>query len=146
VSVLIATVAEAPGLALAALLIDRLGRRWLQASLFALFALFQLLFLVPDQHSVFYVAIGAVARGLIMAAYATTYSYTPEVYPTAIRSAGMGFAVAASKVSSVATPYVALLLLSVDERATIIVYGGVAALASLASLFLPIETKYQRLE
>ena len=50
-------------------------------------------------------------RMCVHGAYCTTWVYTPEVYPTNLRSTGLGVAAGISKGASIITPYVANLLI-----------------------------------
>jgi len=81
---------------------------------------------------------------------AVWYTYTPEVYPTTIRSLGVGMCSAWAKVAGIASPFVANLLLTCSEGEgrtgcgatlrTTIVSAVAFLLASIAAVALPIET------
>lgn len=48
-----------------------------------------------------------VARGVIAGLFQAAYVYTPEVYPTSLRSVGVGGCSALARLGAMATPYVA---------------------------------------
>lgn len=48
-----------------------------------------------------------VARGVIAGLFQAAYVYTPEVYPTALRSLGVGACSAVARLGAMLTPYVA---------------------------------------
>lgn len=47
------------------------------------------------------------ARGVIAGLFQAAYVYTPEVYPTSLRSVGVGGCSALARLGAMATPYVA---------------------------------------
>lgn len=47
------------------------------------------------------------ARGVIAGLFQAAYVYTPEVYPTALRSVGVGGCSTLARLGAMATPYVA---------------------------------------
>lgn len=46
-------------------------------------------------------------RGIISGLFQAAYVYTPEVYPTSLRSVGIGGCSALARLGAMATPYVA---------------------------------------
>lgn len=56
------------------------------------------------------------ARGVIAGLFQAAYVYTPEVYPTSLRSVGVGGCSALARLGAMATPYVAQVCL--DYRYT----------------------------
>ena len=82
-----------------------------------------------------------VARCFISGAFQSTYVYTPEYYPTAMRAIGLGSCSAMARVGAIATPFIAQILLKVSPHLTLSIYGVVALLASIAAMSLPVETK-----
>lgn len=81
------------------------------------------------------------ARGVIAGLFQAAYVYTPEVYPTALRSVGVGGCSALARLGAMATPYVAQVLFQTSVWSAVTVYGLVAILASIACLLLPYETR-----
>jgi hypothetical protein len=58
---------------------------------------------------------------------------------------GLGTCSALARVGAIITPFVAQVLVKVNPYAAISIYGSVALLAAIASLFLPVETKGKNL-
>jgi len=59
-----------------------------------------------DVITLFLFVIRAFATGVFQAVYV----YTPEVYPTSVRGAAMGFCTAAARLGAIITPFVAQVL------------------------------------
>lgn len=81
------------------------------------------------------------ARGVIAGLFQAAYVYTPEVYPTALRSVGVGGCSALARLGAMCTPYVAQVLFQTSVWSAVSVYGIFAILASIACLLLPYETR-----
>lgn len=81
------------------------------------------------------------ARGVIAGLFQAAYVYTPEVYPTALRSVGVGGCSALARLGAMATPYVAQVLLQTSLTSAVTVYGIFAVSACVACLLLPYETR-----
>lgn len=103
-----------------------------------------------------------IARGVIAGLFQAAYVYTPEVYPTALRSVGVGGCSALARynllivvfaknifylfliffrLGAMATPYVAQVLFQTSVWSAVSIYGIFAILASVACLLLPYETR-----
>lgn len=80
------------------------------------------------------------ARGIIAGVFQAAYVYTPEVYPTPLRSVGVGSCSAMARLGAMITPYVAQVLVKSSLPLAVTVYGIAALLAAIASYFLPYET------
>lgn len=81
------------------------------------------------------------ARGVIAGLFQAAYVYTPEVYPTSLRSVGVGGCSALARLGAMATPYVAQVLFQTSIWNAISVYGLFAVSACFACLLLPYETR-----
>nr|CAD7460198.1 unnamed protein product [Timema tahoe] len=82
-----------------------------------------------------------IARGIIAGVFQASYVYTPEVYPTQLRSVGVGTCSAMARLGAMVTPYVAQVLIQSSLVLATAVYGVFSLLAAVACLMLPIETK-----
>lgn len=80
-------------------------------------------------------------RGVIAGLFQAAYVYTPEVYPTNLRSIGVGGCSSLARLGAMCTPYVAQVLFQSSVSQAVGVYGVVAVFASLACIFLPYETR-----
>jgi len=76
-------------------------------------------------------------------AFQVVYIYTPEVYPTLLRSSGLGMGSSMARVGGMLTPFVAVVLSRqslTGIQAALSIYGGSSIVAAVCSFFLPIET------
>ena len=80
-------------------------------------------------------------RGVIAGLFQAAYVYTPEVYPTNLRSIGVGGCSSLARLGAMCTPYVAQVLFQASKGQAVAVYGIFAICASVACLFLPYETR-----
>ena len=132
--------AEVPGLIVAIVIIEVIGRKFtLTVNYVFLLVGLCLLFLCPSQ------ALLAVIlcwnRGVSDGIMRTMYVYTNEVYPTAIRGLGVGSFNCMSRIAAILTPYIAQVLFEISDYATIGVYAGFSLVLIVVCLLLPIETK-----
>eukprot|EP01117_Protostelium_nocturnum_P015348 TRINITY_DN5945_c0_g1_i1.p1 TRINITY_DN5945_c0_g1~~TRINITY_DN5945_c0_g1_i1.p1 ORF type:complete len:478 (-),score=122.17 TRINITY_DN5945_c0_g1_i1:115-1548(-) len=136
----ITAVAEFPGLLITAYLVDKIGRKKSQASLFAACGVFTLLFLY-DKSFGFSTFTAVMSRMAISGVFAATWLYTPEAYPTRIRSTGLGVCVAFSRIAAMSSPYVAKMFGNI--QVPIVLYSLACFSAVIASYLLPAETVKQ---
>jgi putative MFS transporter len=134
---LIITLAQLPGYALAAWLIERWGRRSTLATFLAASAVAAVLFgqatTVPA-----IIAAGMALSAFNLGAWGALYAVSPEIYPTALRGTGSGSAAAFGRLASIAAPLTVPLLLAAGGSGLAFATFGVAfLLAMVGSLFLP---------
>lgn len=101
---MINTAAEAPGLLLCALAVDRIGRRSTIRSGLLLCAAALLALLAAPPPGV-QLALLFVARGSIEGTFTVLYIYTPEVYSTAVRAFGLSLCNAFSRSGGFLAPF-----------------------------------------
>ncbi len=95
---------------------------------------------------------GLIVAGLCMqfflfGMWSALYAYTPELYPTAVRATGTGFASAFGRIGSLIGPYVIGVILPTMGQAGVFALGaGAFVIAALAVLILGEETKGRTLE
>ena len=73
--------------------------------------------------------------------FQAAYVYTPEVYPTVLRSIGVGSCSGMARLGAALTPYVAQVLMKTSLHLAIGVYVSVALIAAFSCLLLPFETR-----
>ncbi|MBX9709764.1 MAG: MFS transporter [Xanthobacteraceae bacterium] len=79
--------------------------------------------------------------------WSALYAYTPELYPTAVRATGTGFASAFGRIGSLIGPYVIGVILPTMGQTGVFALGaGAFVIAALAVLILGEETKGRTLE
>ncbi|XP_069114602.1 putative transporter SVOPL [Argopecten irradians] len=126
------------------ILFDIIGRRKTGAiDLAGCATFFILLQINMPQH--FLTAVMLLVRGFSAANFNFVYIYTAEVYPTTIRTLGIGTASAWARVGAMLTPFVAQVLLDTSLSSAVWVYGSLGLLAAVCSWTLPIETKSRAL-
>lgn len=85
------------------------------------------------------------ARGIIAGVFQAAYVYTPEVYPTSLRSVGVGSCSAMARLGAMVTPYVAQVMLKTSITLATSTYATAALLAAIACMALPFETSGKEL-
>lgn len=79
--------------------------------------------------------------------WSALYAYTPELYPTAVRATGTGFASAVGRIGSLIGPYVIGIILPATGPGGVFALGaGAFVIAALSVLVLGEETKGRTLE
>ena len=79
--------------------------------------------------------------------WSALYAYTPELYPTAVRATGTGFASAVGRIGSLIGPTVIGLILPTAGQSGVFALGaGAFVIAALVVLILGEETKGRTLE
>jgi putative MFS transporter len=142
---LVITLAQLPGYAAAAFLIEAWGRRATLATFLAGSAVGAALFAAANGGTAVLVT-GMVLSFFNLGAWGALYAVTPEVYPTALRATGAGAAAGFGRLASIAAPLCVPPLLTAGG--TGLVFGTFAAffvLGGLASRWLP-ERRGQALE
>ncbi len=139
------TLAQLPGYALAAYLIEKWGRRATLATFLAGSALGAALFATADSDTTVLLT-GMLLSFFNLGAWGALYATTPEVYPTVLRATGAGAAAGFGRLASIAAPLCVPPL--VDAGGTGLVFGTFAAffvLGALATWGLP-ERRGQSLD
>ncbi|KAH9653508.1 Organic cation/carnitine transporter 7 [Citrus sinensis] len=149
----ITSLAEIPGLLLAAILVDTAGRKLSITIMFTLSCLF-LLPLVTYQSNILTTGLLFGARMCVMGAFTVSLIYAAEVklmtlftiYPTSVRSTGAGAANAMGRIGGMVCPLVAVALVANCHQMTAVVLLVVVIVTSILSVMLiPFETKGQEL-
>lgn len=134
---LIITIAQLPGYALAAVLIEVWGRRATLATFLAGSAVSAVLFGQAESDTMILVT-GCALSMFNLGAWGALYAVTPEVYPTQIRATGAGWAAAFGRIASIIAPLSVPVFYSTGGLALVFaVLGGAFVLAMVAALFLP---------
>lgn len=139
------TLAEFPGIFSTVFAIERIGRRKTMACQLVMFAMV-ICFLSRTcllSRAALTIAI-FLARGLIAGVFQAAYVYTPEVYPTHLRSIGVSACSAMARIGAMITPYIAQVFLQWSITGAMAIYAATALCAAIATLALPVETKNQQ--
>jgi putative MFS transporter len=138
--VLIITLAQLPGYAASAWLIERWGRRGTLAS-----------FLLGSAIAAGFFGFGAVSgsvtqilvAGMLLSffnlgAWGALYAVTPELYPTALRGTGAGWAAGVGRIASIVAPLSVPPVLALGGPPTLFVlFGAVFVIGAVAATLLP---------
>ncbi|ACO45671.2 MFS transporter [Deinococcus deserti] len=141
---LLLALAQVPGYILAAYLVERIGRRATLVGYLLGSAAGAYLFLAAGT-PVQVLATSALLSFALLGAWGALYAYTPELYPTPLRTTGMGFVSGMARVASVLSPSVGALLLTGQLPAALTLFAGCFLLAALCAWGIGIETRGQRL-
>ncbi|VAI11581.1 unnamed protein product [Triticum turgidum subsp. durum] len=132
---------EIPGLILSAVLVEWFGRKATMSCLLFTCCAF-LAPLLLRQSELWTTGLLFGARACAMGSSIVLCLYALEVYPTSVRSTGVGIASAVGKVGGVVCPLVAVgMLRSCHQMEAIIVFGAVLCLAAIACMLFPLDTK-----
>ena len=134
---LIITLAQLPGYAVAAWLIEIWGRRVTLAVFLVGSAIAAGLFGLADSPATI-IAAGMALSFFNLGAWGALYAIGPELYPTSTRGSGTGAAAAFGRIASIIAPLLVPVLLDLGD--TVMVFGVFAAafvVAALAAFTLP---------
>jgi len=143
---LISAAVEIPAFGFNLLVLDspRVGRRLALSGCMLLAGVVLVLSpLIPPDQSSWLVALSMLGKLAITSAYGTVYIFSTELFPTRVRSLGLGASSMAARVGGILCPYVNMLS-DAWVPAPNIIYGGLAVLGGLSSLLLP-ETRGKQL-
>jgi putative MFS transporter len=144
---LITTAIGLVGAAIAALVIDHVGRKTLFASCFAggaisLIVLSQIANPTAEQVltfiSISYFFVNAINLGV--------YLYTPELYPTRVRALGVGTATAWLRLASMVGPTTVGFMIATGLQSVFLAFGVLAVVTAIVTALFAIETKQRILE
>ena len=134
---LIITLAQIPGYAAAAWLIEVLGRRWTLTLFLAGSAVSAVGYGMADSEATILVA-GCLLSFFNLGAWGALYAIGPELYPTAVRGTGTGAAAAFGRLASIAAPFlVPVLVVSGGQWLAFVVFALAFAVAAAAAFTLP---------
>ena len=130
---LVITLAQLPGYAVAAWLIEVWGRR-LTLSVFLVGSAVAAVFFGTATSEAAVIAAGMALSFFNLGAWGALYAVTPEMYPTSLRATGSGWAAGAGRIASIIAPLTVPLLLAAGGAPTLFVvfavFFGIAALAA----------------
>ncbi|MGO1594523.1 MAG: MFS transporter, partial [Ancrocorticia sp.] len=146
---LIITLAQLPGYATSAYLIEHWGRRATLTTFLLGSSLGAVGFGMADSSTAI-IATGCVLSFFNLGAWGALYAITPEIYPTFIRATGAGAATGFGRLASIAAPFLVTFLLGIggvpggNKGLLFPVLAGAFIVAAVATLALP-ERKGQSL-
>jgi putative MFS transporter len=135
----ILALAQLPGYFTAAYFVEKVGRRLTLAVYLVLSGLFTYLFAVATNLPLV-VGMAAWMSFFTLGAWGALYAYTPEAYPTTLRTTGMGAASGWTRIAGAIAPSLGAALIGVSLGVPLTVYAVSFVVGGLAALFLPHET------
>ncbi len=141
---LVLAFAQIPGYILAAVLIDRWGRKPTLAAYLVGGAIFSFLFAVASTPTLF-VVFSMLLSFVLLGAWGALYVLTPEMFPTEVRTTGTGWASAMARVAGIIAPFIGARLSGNNLGVALAVYAGFFVLACIATLLVGPETRNTRL-
>ncbi|MFQ5950632.1 MAG: MFS transporter [Candidatus Geothermarchaeales archaeon] len=139
--VFLMALAQLPGYFSAAYLIEKIGRKWTLGSYLVASGLFTYVFAQITGLT------NVVGAGILMAffslgAWGSIYAYTPELYPTEMRSTGMGWAAGMTRIGGILAPFLPALL---TLPLALLVFGAAFVVGGVTVIALGKETMGQAL-
>jgi MFS transporter, putative metabolite:H+ symporter len=136
--------AQVPGFFSAAYLIERLGRRNTLGLYLIASGVFTFLFAIVTGFS------GLLACAMLMSffalgAWGSLYAWTPELYPTEIRTTGMGWASGMARVAGVITPTLGGILFGYALVSALSTWAAAFVIGGIVVFLLGVETKSRAL-
>lgn len=139
-NVLITSFAEFPGKFLSAAMVDKIGRKGSMSSMLFLCCLFLAPLALNQSEGLVTLLFGA--RICITASSTILYIYAPEIYPTAVRTTGVGVASSVGRIGGMLCPLVAVSLVhGCHTTASILLFQTVIFVSGVCVLLFPLETK-----
>ena len=139
---LVITLAQLPGYAVAAYLIEKWGRRPTLTTFLLGSAVAAVSFGLADSAASI-IATGCMLSFFNLGAWGALYAITPEVYPTFVRGTGAGWAAGFGRVASIVAPFAVTALLAVggqpggNKALLFVVLASAFAIAACATFALP---------
>nr|XP_043610860.1 organic cation/carnitine transporter 7 isoform X2 [Erigeron canadensis] len=143
--VFITSFAEFPGLLISAFTIDKLGRKRSMSTMFFLCCIF-LLPLVFHQPQAVTTGLLFMARICITTTFTVVYIYAPEIYPTSVRTTGVGVGSSVGRIGGMICPLVAVgLIHGCHQTSAILLFEFVIFVSGVCVLLFPFETSGREL-
>ncbi|GAA0134333.1 MFS transporter [Paenibacillus sp. YSY-4.3] len=144
--VLIMTLAQLPGYFTAAYFIEKFGRKFVLVLYLALTAVSAAWFGLATTEGAL-IAAGICLSFFNLGAWGGMYAYTPELYPTGVRSTGVGLAASFGRVGGVIAPYMVGMLVARHYQIGYIfgIFFVTILIGAAAVLWLGTETKGKEL-
>lgn len=143
--VFITSFAEFPGLIISAFTIDKLGRKRSMSTMFFLCCIF-LLPLTFQQPQALTTFLLFMARICITTTFTVVYIFAPEIYPTSVRTTGVGVGSSVGRIGGMICPLVAVgLIHGCHQTAAILLFEFVIFSSGVCVMLFPFETSGREL-
>lgn len=132
--------AQLPGYALAAIGVERIGRKPTLIAFLLLSAAGCFLYAILSDPTAIAFAMLLMSFALL-GSWGALYAFTPELYPTALRATGMGLAGAMARLGGLLAPTAVGLVVGFSFTAALALFAALLALGALATSMIGVETK-----
>jgi putative MFS transporter len=140
------TLAQVPGYFSAAWLVDRWGRKPTLVTYLLGTAASALLFGTSETGTIAFIAL-ALLSFFNLGAWGVVYTYSPELYPTAVRATGAGVAAAVGRLGGIIGPFLTPVLVpTLGQSGVFVMFMAVLLVTALSVWLLAEETKGRSLE
>lgn len=129
--------AEIPSLVVAVIMVERVGRKLTLVYAFATLSICMFALIFMEGYVWWSTAGVFCARAAANCAFTVVYISTGEMYPTAIRTTGLGTASAMARIGGFSAPFVADVLFDASRTAALLVFAGFAGATALLTFELP---------
>jgi len=144
-NVFITSFGEVPGLLLSAAIVDKIGRKLSMSSMLYISCLCIAPLMFAKTEALTTVFLFG-ARVCISASFTVLHIYAPEIYPTAVRATGVGFASSIARFGGILCPLVAVgLVHACHQTAAILIFITVMLVSGIAVSYFPLETSGRKL-
>lgn len=135
-----------PGFFVAAMLLEKIGRKPTTAAFLVLSAVMAYIYGHAGSITSLFIS-GFIMQFFMFGMWSCLYAYTPELYPTRCRSTGAGVASAFGRIGAITGPIVVGYIVGAAGQSGVFTLGAVSfALSALLVLVLGIETRGKTLE
>ncbi|BFH61973.1 MFS transporter [Paenibacillus azoreducens] len=144
--VLIMTLAQLPGYFTAAYFIEKFGRKFVMITYLILTAASAAWFGSAESAGML-MAAGICLSFFNLGAWGGLYAYTPELYPTSVRSTGVGLATSVGRIGGVIAPFLVGYMVQnhIHINTIFMMFFAIICIGALGVLFLGTETKGKEL-
>ncbi|XP_030027839.2 organic cation transporter protein isoform X4 [Manduca sexta] len=129
-------IVELPAYVIITYFLDRVGHRALISAMMLLGGIACLVIVILPHGSSSTTGIVMVGKLFISGSYSIIYKYSAELFPTVVRSSGVGLGSMCASVSGALTPLINLLD-TLNPKIPTIIFGFLALLSGFSTLFLP---------
>ncbi|WP_104990789.1 MFS transporter [Deinococcus sp. NW-56] len=141
---LLLALAQVPGYLLSAYLVERVGRRGTLAGFLGVSSVAAFLFLLAGTPGTV-LGTSALLSFALLGAWGALYAYTPELFPTPLRTTGMGLVSGMARLASLLSPSLGALLLTGQLAWALGLFAACFALAALCAWLIGVETRGRQL-
>jgi len=93
-----------------------------------------------------FLVMATAARFFLNMSFLIIYPFTTEIYPTAIRTTGLGISSAFSRIGGISMPWISIASLKIGKTGPFLIYGILTSIATISSALIPYDTTGKELD